>query len=99
MAYSIEFAQSVREQLRAFTARQRTTVLGAIEEQLSYQPLVETKQRKLLRPNPLAPWELRVGNFRVFYEVAADEPDTVRILAVGQKRGNKLYIGGQEIEL
>jgi hypothetical protein len=35
----------------------------------------------------------------VFYEVAADEPDTGRILAVGQKRGNKLYIGGQEIEL
>jgi mRNA-degrading endonuclease RelE of RelBE toxin-antitoxin system len=85
--------------LRAFTARQRTTVLEAIEEQLSHQPLVETKQRKPLRPNPLAPWELRIGNFRVFYEVAADEPDTGRILAVGQKRGNKLYIGGQEIEL
>jgi mRNA-degrading endonuclease RelE of RelBE toxin-antitoxin system len=99
MAYSIEFAQSVREQLRAFTTRQRTTVLEAIEEQLSHQPLVETKQRKPLRPNPLAPWELRVGNFRVFYEVAADEPDTVRILSVGQKRGNKLYIGSQEIEL
>jgi len=99
MAYGIEFAQSVREQLRVFTAHQRTTVLEAIEEQLSHQPLVETKQRKPLRPNPLAPWELRVGNFRVFYEVAADEPDTVRILSVGQKRGNKLYIGGQEIEL
>jgi mRNA-degrading endonuclease RelE of RelBE toxin-antitoxin system len=99
MVYSIEFAQSVREQLRAFTALQRTTVLEAIEEQLSHQPLVETKQRKPLRPNPLAPWELRIGNFRVFYEVAADEPDTVRILSVGQKRGNKLYIGGQEIEL
>ena len=77
MSYRIEFAQSVREQLRAFTARQRTTVLEAIEEQLSHQPLVETKQRKPLRPNPLAPWELRVGNFRVFYEMAADEPDTV----------------------
>jgi hypothetical protein len=35
----------------------------------------------------------------VFYEVAADELDTVRILAVGRKKGNKLYIGGQEIEL
>ena len=85
--------------MRAFTARQRTTVLEAIEEQLLHQSLVETKQRKPLRPNPLAPWDLRVGNFRVFYEVVADEPDTVRILAVGQKRGSKLYIGGQEIEL
>ncbi|HJW28856.1 MAG TPA: type II toxin-antitoxin system RelE/ParE family toxin, partial [Saprospiraceae bacterium] len=81
-AYVIEFAQSVREQLRALTARQRATVLEAIEKHLTDQPLVETKNRKLLRPNPIAPWELRIGQLRAFYEVAADEPDTVRILAV-----------------
>jgi len=99
MAYAIAFAQSVREQLLTLTARERTRVLDAIEEQLSHQPLVETKHRKALRPNPIAPWELRAGYFRVFYDVAADEPDTVRILAVGQKRGDKLYFGGQEIRL
>jgi len=60
MAYTIEFAQSVREQLRALSARQRATVLEAIEKQLPYQPLVETKQRKPLRPNPIAPWELLI---------------------------------------
>jgi hypothetical protein len=43
MAYTIAFAQSVREQLLTLTARQRVTVLDAIEEQLSHQPLVETK--------------------------------------------------------
>ena len=56
MAYTIAFAQSVREQLLTLTARQRITVLDAIEEQLSHQPLVETKHRKILRPNPVAPW-------------------------------------------
>jgi hypothetical protein len=42
---------------------------------------------------------LRIGDLRAFYEVVADEPDTVRILAVGQKKGNKLYIGSREVEL
>jgi hypothetical protein len=74
-------------------------VLDAIEEQLAHEPLVETRNRKLLRPNPLAPWELRVGNLRIFYEVAKGEPDKVQILAVGEKRGNSLWIGGKEVQL
>src|SRR5439155_428132 len=54
---------------------------------------------KPLRPNPLAPWELRVGRLRVFYEVTSDEPALVRVLAVGKKEGSVLRIGGKEIEL
>ena len=99
MAYTIEFAESVKDQLRALTARQRTTVLDSIDKQLIYEPLVETKNRKLLRPNPVAPWELRIGQLRVFYEIAPEEPNTVRVLAVGQKKDSKLFIAGQEIEL
>jgi mRNA-degrading endonuclease RelE of RelBE toxin-antitoxin system len=99
MAYSIEFAQSVRQQLQALSARQRTTILQAIEDQLSHQPLAETRQRKPLRPNPVAPWELRIGHIRVFYEVVEADENTVRVLAVGLKKGNKLFIGSQEIVL
>ena len=99
MVYTIEFAESVRAQLRALTARQRSTILDSIERQLVHEPLVETRNRKQLRPNPVAPWELRIGDLRVFYEMALDEPDTVRILAVGQKRGNRLYIAGKEVAL
>ena len=99
MAYTIEFAESVRAQLRALTARQRSTILDSIERQLVHEPLVETRNRRQLRPNPVAPWELRIGDLRVFYEMALDEPDTVRILAVGQKRGNRLYIAGKEVAL
>jgi len=99
MAYAIAFAQSVRKQLLTLTARERTRVSDAIEEQLSHQSLVETKHRKVLRPNPIGPSELRAGYFRAFDDVAVDEPDTVWIRAVGRKRGNKLYFGGQEIRL
>ena len=59
--------------------------------------LVETRNRKRLRPNPIAPWELRVREMRVFYEV--DEPGVVTVLAIGMKRGNRLYIEGEEVEL
>ena len=99
MAYRIEFAESVKTQIRAFSARQRVAILDAIEQQLQHEPLVETRNRKLLRPNPLAPWELRVGQLRVFYEVPVSDPDVVRILAVGHKKGNILRIAGKEIQL
>ncbi len=90
MAYTIEFARSVKAQLSSLTARQRATVLGSVERQLVDEPLAETPNRKPLRPNPVAPWELRVGDLRVFYEVATEEPATVRILAIGLKRGSRL---------
>jgi len=57
------------------------------------------RHRKPLRPNPIAPWELRVGQLRVFYEVVGTETGVVRILAVGRKRRNVLIIGGEEIRL
>ena len=58
---------------------------------------METRNRKRLRANPIAPWELRVRDMRVLYEV--DEPGVVTVLAIGMKRGNRVYIGGEEIEL
>ena len=58
-----------------------------------------SRHRKPLRPNPIAPWEPRVGPLRVFYEVAGAESGTVRILAVGRKRGNVLMIDDKEVRL
>jgi hypothetical protein len=34
----------------------------------------------------------------VFYEIDLEE-NRVFILAIGEKKGNRLYIGGEEIEL
>jgi mRNA-degrading endonuclease RelE of RelBE toxin-antitoxin system len=98
MAYEITFAESVADQLQFLTAAERRTVLAAIERQLVREPLVETRNRKPLRPNPVAPWELRVGPLRVFYEVVPDPP-AVQVLAIGKKRQNILLIAGRKIEL
>ncbi len=98
MTYRIRFADTVVEHLRWLDVAERRRVLDAIEVQLSHEPLSETRNRKPLRPNPVAPWELRVGKLRVFYEVAADDPE-VDILAIGKKEGQTLRIGGKEIAL
>jgi mRNA-degrading endonuclease RelE of RelBE toxin-antitoxin system len=95
--YEIQFVASAKEQLKGFAVSDRTRIIGAIEKQLSNEPKKETRHRKRLRPNPLAPWELRVGHLRVFYDV--EDKCKVTILAVGTKDRNKLYIGGKEIQL
>jgi len=97
--YTVEFAESVEGHFRTLTVRQRVTILDAIDRQLLHEPLKETRHRKPLRPNPIAPWELRVGQLRVFYEVAGAESGLGRILAVGRKRRNALIIGGKEMRL
>ncbi|HZD40252.1 MAG TPA: hypothetical protein VE131_05985 [Terriglobales bacterium] len=74
-------------------------MLDAIKIQLRYEPLRETRNRKQLRPNPLAPWELRVGSLRVFYEVDPGKSDLVNVLAIGIKKGNRLIVAGKEIHI
>jgi len=96
VAYEIEFDEGVSRHLRALTARERALVLVAIERQLVYEPLTRTRNRKPLRPNAIAAWELRVGDLRVFYEVIRADGDVVRILAVGRKRRNVVIIAGKE---
>ena len=85
MPYEVEFAESVEAHFGALTAREWATVLDMIRRQLLHEPLQETRHRKPLRPNPIAPWDLRIGQLRVFYEVAGGESGIVRILAVGRK--------------
>ena len=97
MAYEIRFASSAKRHLQEFSVGERAGIVAAIETQLSHQPLVQTRNRKRLRPNPIAPWELRVRTARVFYEVA--QAGVVTVLAIGAKRGSWLTIGGEEIEL
>ena len=97
MAYEIRFAASAKRHLQEFPVGERAVIVAAVETQLSHKPLVQTRNRKRLRPNPIAPWELRVRSIRVFYEV--DQPGVVTVLAIGAKRGNRLYIAGEEIAL
>lgn len=73
-------------------------ILDGIEENLTYGPNVETRNRKRLRPNETAEWELRLGEYRVIYDVY----EVVRIVsieAVGLKIGNLYRFGGKERDL
>jgi mRNA-degrading endonuclease RelE of RelBE toxin-antitoxin system len=72
--------------------------MDEIESCLKYEPDRETRNNKRLRPNRLAEWELRVDRFRVFYDIDGEER-AVKIEAVGHKRGNSLYLRGEEFEL
>ncbi len=52
-----------------------------------------------MRPNPLAPWELRVGKLRVYHDVNEEQAFTVFIRAVGIKERHQIRIGREVIEL
>jgi mRNA-degrading endonuclease RelE of RelBE toxin-antitoxin system len=99
LAFAIEYAPEVEGHLRELSVRQRTIVFDAIDVQLSNEPHVETRNRKPMRPNPVAPWELRVQNMRVYYDIVSEPEQRVIILAIGVKDHNRIFIGGEEIEL
>jgi len=52
-----------------------------------------------MRPNPIAPWELRVSDLRVYYDIVEEPEKLVMVLAVGVKVRNRVLIGGKEFEL
>ncbi|MEG3973127.1 type II toxin-antitoxin system RelE/ParE family toxin [Microcoleus sp. Pol10_D6] len=99
MTYQIEYTDAAIEHLKFLTTRQQRTVLDTVDEQLTYEPLVETRNRKPMEPNSLATWELRSGNLRVYYDVEENTVSIVYIQAVGVKNRNQVRIGQEEIEL
>lgn len=97
--FRIEYAPEVERHLRALTKRDIGVVMDAVDRQLTHEPLVETRNRKPLRPNPLAPWELRVGHLRVYFNVDDGPARVVSIVAVGVKVRNRVVIAGEEVDL
>lgn len=96
--YQIEITEDASDDLNYYTAFERKTIVSEIRTQLTYQPSVETKNRKKLRYNPIATWGLRSGMYRVFYEVDEDNR-IVSIVAIGHKVHNILLIKGKEVEI
>jgi mRNA-degrading endonuclease RelE of RelBE toxin-antitoxin system len=77
--YTIEVTDLAIEELSNIRAFERRLILEAIRQQLTYEPTVITRNRKLLES--LVPsfesvppiWELRVGEYRIFYDVDEGE--------------------------
>jgi len=99
MQFRIEYAPATIAHLRALTARQQSIVLDGVARYLSVDPMVETRNRKPMRPNPVAPWELRLGNLRVYFDVVTEPESVVVVLAVGVKEPNAVRIGKAVIDL
>jgi mRNA-degrading endonuclease RelE of RelBE toxin-antitoxin system len=100
--FTINFAPETVDHLNAIERKYHSLIEQTIDEQLSYTPEEETRNRKLLeQPAQFgAVWELRFGpnnRFRVFYEVEIEEQN-VWVLAIGVKERNRLLIGGEEFE-
>jgi mRNA-degrading endonuclease RelE of RelBE toxin-antitoxin system len=96
--FDIRFSKDAERHLKAFPANDRRVIVEKIEDQLTHQPNVPTRNRKQLRANPLAVWELRIQEFRVLYNVD-EEVVTVLVVAIAVKDGNKFIIEGEEYPL
>ena len=101
--FTLEFAPETIDHLDAIERQYHRLIEKTIDEQLSYTPERETRNRKPLERSTSfgATWELRFGannRFRVFYEVDAAK-QIVEILAIGVKEGNRLLVGGKEIQI
>lgn len=99
MKFEIDFTPTAASHVRAYRKFEQQIILDAIEEQLQYEPTTETRNRKRLGENELSDWELRVDNYRVFYDVLIEDSSIVKIKAVGHKEHNTLYVGGKEVQL
>jgi mRNA-degrading endonuclease RelE of RelBE toxin-antitoxin system len=96
--FRIEFTPEAVDDLRLLRKHDQQSIIAAIESQLPDQATEEARNRKRLRTNRLSEWELRVGIFRVFYDVDAENA-SVKIKAIGYKQGSKLFVHGQEYDL
>lgn len=96
--YEIEYTEAAEEDLTYFRKHEQALILDEVEHRLRYEPTVPTRNRKPLMPNKTAAWELRIGDFRVFYD--PDEVvQIVAIMRVGEKRGNAFFFRGKRGEL
>ncbi|MBI4672493.1 MAG: addiction module toxin RelE [Chloroflexi bacterium] len=101
--FTLDFAPETIDHLGAIAPKYHRLIEKTIDEQLRHTPERETRNRKPLERLTSfgATWELCFGasnRFRVFYVVDSAK-QRVRILAIGEKEGNRLFIGGEEVRI
>jgi mRNA-degrading endonuclease RelE of RelBE toxin-antitoxin system len=97
MRFVIQFPESVKDDLGYFSAREQKIILAGIRRNLGDDADGEGKKRKKLRTNEIAAWELKLGKYRVFYDI--ENGVTVKVIAIGYKDHNELFIKGERVEL
>ena len=92
--YSIEFVEQSLWDLRRLRSVDRGRVLKEVEQKLQVEPARQDRRRKLLaglvppwdQVRPV--WQLRVGEFRVFYDI--DEERAAVIVRAVRRKGRKM---------
>ena len=93
--FDINLTDGAQADLSWFTAYAQRIILDGIEVHLRYEPTHGSRKILAMRPNRVACWELRLGDYRILYDV----DDTARVVIVqafAEKRGNRLLVRGQE---
>ena len=103
LPFAVIYDPDVARHLASIERKYHSLIRTTVENQLQFEPEAVTRNRKplALPVETGARWELRFGpdnRFRVFYRVNVEQRQ-VRILAVGVKRRNRLFLGGEEVEL
>ena len=81
--YEVKYAEDVSKDLKELTAFKRKEILDRIHQELLNEPTRETRNKKVLA-DVEPPWpfkeplrELRVGDYRVFFDVDVDASEVV----------------------
>jgi mRNA-degrading endonuclease RelE of RelBE toxin-antitoxin system len=88
--FVILYDEAAEEDLRAFRAYEVRRLMDQVDTQLTKDPTTPSRRRKLLEGlvppwDSVRPvWQLRVGDFRVFYDVD-DERQEVTVRAIRRK--------------
>ncbi len=93
--FQIQVNESAEADLQYLSAYAQRIIIDGMEVHLRRQPTIGTRRIKSLRANPVAGWEMRLGDYRVLYD--ADEINrVVTVQVVGEKRGSRLVVQGKE---
>lgn len=91
--FSVLYEAAAVEDLRALRAFETRRILDEVDAQLLKEPMKPSRRRKLLEGlvppwDSVRPvWQLRVGDFRVFYDV--DEKAHEVIVRAVRRKGTK----------
>lgn len=97
MAFEILLAPEAIEDLRKLKARVRAVVRDALETHLRHEPRKTSRTRiKRLRGLSKPQYRLRVGDFRIFYDVAGSNVEVLAIVAKSEAESWLAQFGSPE---
>jgi mRNA interferase RelE/StbE len=92
MPYELRYSLEAVEELKRMRPYDRAAVMDQIDEVLAVNPTLESRARvkRLREPAPTG-YRLRVGEFRIFYDVEESHVSIIRILS---KEDAVVYLEG-----